>query len=170
MLVVGARPQFVKAAALLGRPLAEASWLLVHTGQHYDYEISAAFFAELALPEPAHHLGVAAQGPAAQLAEMTGRLAEVIADEAPAAVVVGGPDDEVEGERDAGERPVGGGEALPGREAGVGDDQQVDVAVLVGLPGRMAAEEADPLRVEPLDDPSDDLTHYVGCEHRCASV
>jgi len=90
MLVVGARPQFVKAAALLGRPLAEASWLLVHTGQHYDYEMSAAFFAELALPEPAHHLGVAAQGPAAQLAEMTGRLAEVIADEAPAAVVVVG--------------------------------------------------------------------------------
>jgi UDP-GlcNAc3NAcA epimerase len=90
MLVVGARPQFVKAAALLGRPLAGASWLLVHTGQHYDYEMSAAFFAELALAEPAYHLGVAPQAPVAQLAEMTARLAEVIAQEAPAAAVVVG--------------------------------------------------------------------------------
>lgn len=90
MLVVGARPQFVKAAALLGRPLARASWLLVHTGQHYDYEMSAAFFAELALPEPAYHLGVEPQAPVAQLAEMTARLAGVIANEAPAAAVVVG--------------------------------------------------------------------------------
>jgi UDP-GlcNAc3NAcA epimerase len=90
MLVVGARPQFVKAAALLGRPLAGASWLLVHTGQHYDYEMSAAFFAELALAEPGYHLGVEPQAPVAQLAEMTARLAEVTAAEAPAAVVVVG--------------------------------------------------------------------------------
>lgn len=90
MLVVGARPQFVKAAALLGRPLAGASWLLVHTGQHYDYEMSAAFFAELALAEPAYHLGVGPQSPVAQLAEMTARLAEVVAAEAPAVVVVVG--------------------------------------------------------------------------------
>jgi UDP-GlcNAc3NAcA epimerase len=90
ILVVGARPQFVKAAALLGRPLAGASWLLVHTGQHYDYEMSAAFFAELALAEPAYHLGVEPQSPVAQLAEMTARLAEVVAAEAPAAVVVVG--------------------------------------------------------------------------------
>jgi UDP-N-acetylglucosamine 2-epimerase len=90
MLVVGARPQFVKAAALLARPPAGASWLLVHTGQHYDYEMSAAFFAELALPEPAYGLGVGPQAPAAQLAAMTGGLAEVIAREAPAVVVVVG--------------------------------------------------------------------------------
>ena len=88
MLVVGARPQFVKAAALLSQPPEGAAWVLVHTGQHYDYEMSAAFFAELAIPEPAHNLDVGPLAPAAQLAAMTGRLAEVIEKETPAAVVV----------------------------------------------------------------------------------
>lgn len=90
MLVVGARPQFVKAAPLLASRLEGASWLLVHTGQHYDYEMSAAFFAELAIPEPAYNLEVGPLAPAAQLAAMTGRLADVIEKESPAAVVVVG--------------------------------------------------------------------------------
>jgi UDP-GlcNAc3NAcA epimerase len=90
MLVVGARPQFVKAAALLSRPPEGAAWVLVHTGQHYDYEMSAAFFAELAIPEPAHNLDVGPLAPAAQLAEMTGRLADVVEKEGPAVVVVVG--------------------------------------------------------------------------------
>jgi UDP-N-acetylglucosamine 2-epimerase len=90
MLVVGARPQFVKAAPLLARPPEDASWLLVHTGQHYDYEMSAAFFAELAIPEPAYNLGVGPLAPAARLAAMTGRLADVVNEEKPAATVVVG--------------------------------------------------------------------------------
>ncbi len=90
MLVVGARPQFVKAAPLLARPPEGATWLLVHTGQHYDYEMSAAFFAELAIPEPAYNLDVGPLSPAAQLAAMTGRLADVIEKERPAAAVVVG--------------------------------------------------------------------------------
>ncbi len=90
MLVVGARPQFVKAAPLLARPPEGAAWLLVHTGQHYDYEMSAAFFAELAIPEPAYNLEVGPLAPAAQLAAMTGRLADVVEKETPAAVVVVG--------------------------------------------------------------------------------
>jgi len=90
MLVVGARPQFVKAAPLLAQPPEGAAWLLVHTGQHYDYEMSAAFFAELAIPEPAYNLEVGRLAPAAQLAAMTGRLADVVDKEAPAAVVVVG--------------------------------------------------------------------------------
>ncbi len=90
MLVVGARPQFVKAAPLLARPPEGAAWLLVHTGQHYDYEMSAAFFAELAIPEPAYNLDVGPLAPAAQLAAMTGRLADVIEKERPAAAVVVG--------------------------------------------------------------------------------
>jgi len=90
MLVVGARPQFIKAAALMAHPPPGASWVLVHTGQHYDYEMSAAFFGELDIPPPAHDLGVGAQSPAAQLGEMTRRLAEVIERERPAAVVVVG--------------------------------------------------------------------------------
>ncbi len=90
MLVVGARPQFVKAAPLLARPPEGAAWLLVHTGQHYDYEMSAAFFAELAIPEPAYNLDVGPLAPAAQLAAMTGGLADVIEKEKPAATVVVG--------------------------------------------------------------------------------
>jgi UDP-N-acetylglucosamine 2-epimerase len=90
MLVVGARPQFIKAAALMAHPPPGAAWLLVHTGQHYDYEMSAAFFGELGIPAPAHDLDVGAQSPAAQLGEMTRRLAEVIGSEGPTAVVVVG--------------------------------------------------------------------------------
>ena len=89
MLVVGARPQFVKAAPILRQPLpGGGAWLLVHTGQHYDYEMSEAFFAELDIPAPAHNLGVGPLAPAAQLGAMVGGLADVIARDAPAAVVV----------------------------------------------------------------------------------
>lgn len=90
MLVVGARPQFVKAAALLARAPVGGRWLLVHTGQHYDYEMSARFFAELALPEPAYNLGVSGTNVAVQLGEMTAALGGVIADQQPAAVAVVG--------------------------------------------------------------------------------
>ena len=55
--VVGNRPQFVKSAplsvALRGRGIDE---VLLHTGQHYDPELSAVFFEELQLPEPAYSL------------------------------------------------------------------------------------------------------------------
>ncbi len=90
MLVVGARPQFIKAAALLAHAPEGASWLLVHTGQHYDYEMSAAFFGELGIPAPAYNLEVGPMAPAPQLVAMTGGLAEVIAKERPAAAVVVG--------------------------------------------------------------------------------
>ncbi len=57
--VVGARPQFVKAAAvslaLARRGLRER---LLHTGQHYDASLSAIFFDQLGIPRPAHELGV----------------------------------------------------------------------------------------------------------------
>ena len=68
--VVGARPQFVKAAPLsraLRRRLRE---VLVHTGQHYDREMSGAFFDDLGIPPPDLHLGI---GSGAH-GEMTGRM------------------------------------------------------------------------------------------------
>lgn len=68
--VVGARPQFVKAAPLsraLRRRLRE---VLVHTGQHYDREMSGAFFEELGIPAPDLHLGIGS-GPHG---DMTGRM------------------------------------------------------------------------------------------------
>jgi len=78
VLVAGARPNFVKAAALLraldaaGRPLEP---LLVHTGQHSDDGMSGAFFRDLGIPDPAVRLGV---GPAAT-GERTGRMAAAAA-------------------------------------------------------------------------------------------
>jgi UDP-GlcNAc3NAcA epimerase len=74
LTVVGARPQFVKAAPLsraLRRRLRE---VLIHTGQHYDREMSGAFFDELALPRPDRDLGIGS-GPHGR---MTGRMLEAL--------------------------------------------------------------------------------------------
>jgi UDP-GlcNAc3NAcA epimerase len=68
LTVVGNRPQFVKAAAVSGplRQLAEE--VLVHSGQHYDRELSQIFFEELGLPPPDHELGVGSGSHAEQTA------------------------------------------------------------------------------------------------------
>jgi UDP-GlcNAc3NAcA epimerase len=91
MTVVGARPQFIKAApvshALSAAGLRE---VMVHTGQHYDHDMSDVFFDELALPPPAIHLGVGAGTRAAQLARMIESLNAAIEREKPAIVVVYG--------------------------------------------------------------------------------
>ncbi|MCP4892390.1 MAG: UDP-N-acetylglucosamine 2-epimerase (non-hydrolyzing), partial [Actinomycetales bacterium] len=57
--IVGARPQFVKAA-VVSKALAEAGMdeILVHTGQHYDAKMSDIFFDELGIPAPGHHLEI----------------------------------------------------------------------------------------------------------------
>jgi UDP-GlcNAc3NAcA epimerase len=79
LTVVGARPQFIKAAAVV-RALAVAGegiqHLLVHTGQHYDDGMSGVFFRELGLPEPDANLGVADLPHGA----MTGRMLERLED------------------------------------------------------------------------------------------
>ena len=70
--IVGARPQFVKAAAV-SRAVATSDTVvetLIHTGQHFDPEMSTTFFRELEMPEPNYWLGV--NGGTAS--EMTGRL------------------------------------------------------------------------------------------------
>src|SRR5438309_11958285 len=56
--VVGNRPQFVKAAAVSRRLRERHDELLVHSGQHYDDELSDVFFRELSLPVPDRRLGV----------------------------------------------------------------------------------------------------------------
>jgi len=90
--VVGARPQFIKAAALSaalrrdGR-LREA---LVHTGQHHDANMSEVFFTDLGLPTPAHHLGIHGGGHGAMTGRMLAGLEAVLAAMRPDAVVVYG--------------------------------------------------------------------------------
>ena len=73
--VVGARPQFIKAA-VVSRTLREAGLLevLVHTGQHYDPGLSEVFFRELDIPPPDYHLGIGG----GTHGENTGRMIEAI--------------------------------------------------------------------------------------------
>jgi UDP-GlcNAc3NAcA epimerase len=74
--VVGARPQFVKAAAV-SRAFAERGQieeLLIHTGQHYDANMSDVFFDELGIPPPKFHLGIGSGGHGQQ----TGRMLEAV--------------------------------------------------------------------------------------------
>ncbi|MEX0725616.1 MAG: UDP-N-acetylglucosamine 2-epimerase (non-hydrolyzing) [Planctomycetaceae bacterium] len=74
--VVGARPQFIKAA-ILSHAVAQTEGLreiLVHTGQHYDAAMSDVFFQQLGIPEPKYHLGIGSGSHGAQ----TGRMLESI--------------------------------------------------------------------------------------------
>jgi UDP-GlcNAc3NAcA epimerase len=70
--VIGARPQFIKAAPV-SKAISKISGLrevCIHTGQHFDHDMSEIFFQELNIPPPAHNLGVHGGGHA----EMTGRM------------------------------------------------------------------------------------------------
>lgn len=73
--IVGARPQFVKAA-VVSRELKEAGVeeRLIHTGQHYDPEMSAVFFEELGIPKPSANLDVGSASHAVQTGEIMMRL------------------------------------------------------------------------------------------------
>ena len=88
--VVGNRPQFVKAAAV-SRPLRERhDELLVHTGQHYDDDMSRVFFDELPVPEPDRWLGIGSGAAAVQTGRMLAELEPVLRDAAADMVLVYG--------------------------------------------------------------------------------
>jgi UDP-GlcNAc3NAcA epimerase len=90
LTVVGARPQFIKCAPV-SRALRQVGHeVLVHTGQHYDDNMSAAFFRDLDLPPVDHHLGVGSGPYGTQVGEMLKRLDEVLRVERPDYVVVYG--------------------------------------------------------------------------------
>jgi UDP-N-acetylglucosamine 2-epimerase (non-hydrolysing)/UDP-GlcNAc3NAcA epimerase len=90
LTVIGNRPQFVKAAAVSDRLRAGAEEVLVHTGQHYDEELSQVFFEELKLPRPEHHLDLGGGSNTAQTARMLAALEPLIASERPDALLVYG--------------------------------------------------------------------------------
>jgi len=94
--IVGARPQFVKASAVIratqklnkrGKRIRE---ILIHTGQHYDYLMDRVFFEELKLPEPDYHLGVGSGSHARQTGIMLERIEAVLQKEKPHVVMVYG--------------------------------------------------------------------------------
>lgn len=105
MIVVGARPNFMKAAPLI-RAIRECNGngaaykcedaneeiraVLVHTGQHYDEAMSGSFFADLALPKPDIYLGVGSGSHAVQTGEIMRLFEQIILSERPEAMVVVG--------------------------------------------------------------------------------
>jgi len=92
MTIVGARPQFIKAAAV-SRALAVQGniiEILVHTGQHFDENMSDVFFAELGIPQPAYNLGISGGSHGAMTGEQLVEIERVLLKEKPDWVLVYG--------------------------------------------------------------------------------
>jgi UDP-GlcNAc3NAcA epimerase len=98
LTIVGARPQFIKAATV-SRAIAQKNAtqmshriteVLVHTGQHFDFNMSERFFIDLGLPAPTHHLGVGGLGHGAMTGRMLERIDDVLENERPDALLVYG--------------------------------------------------------------------------------
>lgn len=88
--IVGARPQFIKASPLSRGLRRRHHEILVHTGQHYDREMSDVFFEELGMPVPDYHLGIGSGPHGAQTGAMLTGIETVLQKESPDAVIVYG--------------------------------------------------------------------------------
>jgi UDP-GlcNAc3NAcA epimerase len=92
--IVGARPQIIKSSAI-SRAIStvfptELEEIIVHTGQHYDENMSDIFFTEMGIPRPKYNLNVGSGGHGAQTAKMLEGLEKIFMDEKPSAVLVYG--------------------------------------------------------------------------------
>ena len=92
MLIVGARPQIIKSAPIIreAQKHGEIELQLIHTGQHYDYEMSRIFVHEMDLPDPIVNLGVGSGSHAWQTGNMMIKLEKTIMEHKPDVVVVPG--------------------------------------------------------------------------------
>ncbi|WP_458411727.1 non-hydrolyzing UDP-N-acetylglucosamine 2-epimerase [Schinkia sp. CFF1] len=88
--IIGARPQFIKAAPFSEVFRKENEEILVHTGQHYDANMSDIFFEELGIPKPDYHLGVGSGGHGMQTGRMLEKIEEIIVKESPDGLLVYG--------------------------------------------------------------------------------
>ena len=88
--VVGARPQFIKAAPVSAALRKQHQEVLIHTGQHYDDGLSAAFFRSLHIPEPDYNLGVGSGPHGEQTGRMLIEIERVLLTDRPDAVLVYG--------------------------------------------------------------------------------
>jgi len=90
--VIGARPQFVKAA-VLSKIIKEHNTIqevIIHTGQHFDANMSAVFFEEMMIPKPAYNLEINSLSHAAMTGQMMGKIEEILEIERPEALIVYG--------------------------------------------------------------------------------
>ncbi len=92
LAIVGARPNFMKVAPLAwaATKLEDVEVKIVHTGQHYDRNMSELFFEQLRIPKPVHNLGVGSGSHAVQTAEIMTRFEPVLLKEKPDLVLVVG--------------------------------------------------------------------------------
>jgi len=90
--VVGARPNFIKISPLIEKMERDSKIepILVHTGQHYDYEMSKIFFRDLSIPEPDYNLEVGLDNSVLQIAKIMEGLDKIFREEKPDLVVVVG--------------------------------------------------------------------------------
>jgi len=90
LTVIGARPQFIKAAPLSRALRKKHREVLVHTGQHYDYGMSQQFFTELKIPRPNYNLKVGSGSHGTQTAAMLAKLESVVTRQKPDALIIFG--------------------------------------------------------------------------------
>jgi UDP-N-acetylglucosamine 2-epimerase len=88
--IVGARPNFIKLAPVSREIRKEARELIIHTGQHYDYEMDKIFFRELGIPDPDYHLGIGSGSHGHQTGEMLKVIEDVLMKEKPDMALVFG--------------------------------------------------------------------------------
>src|SRR5688572_18859139 len=92
--IIGARPQIIKAAALsraIKNKFSDSiKEIIVHTGQHYDENMSQVFFDELGIPAPDHNLNVGSGSHGKQTATMISGIEEILVKERPNAIVLYG--------------------------------------------------------------------------------
>ena len=90
LTVVGARPQFIKAAPVCRVLRQSFTEILVHTGQHYDANMSEVFFHQMGIPEPDVNLGIGSGLHGEQTGNMLSTIEKILLDEKPDAVLVYG--------------------------------------------------------------------------------